>query len=236
MTSRQPGLIFKLCGFEHRSLPFIHFSSLIFAIMGKSKPSGAPPPPSEAVPAPAEAGVCAICYEVIEKNEEFMEGMQTRLGPHGAQCNGLIAGCAARCTDQVNTVVDSYRSMFVLALPVQCGLAAAVTAGRKLRPPLSRGGLSVFKCTTHPSCLFIVECSRCGRWNVHMDCGTGYLEEYISEPGLGLLKQHKGVLHTLRGVVAGVGPTFLQSKCHGLYRLPAGIDGQATPPPPCACK
>ncbi|KAL4447343.1 hypothetical protein ABPG77_007376 [Micractinium sp. CCAP 211/92] len=65
--------------------------------MGKSKPSGAPPPPSEAVPAHAEAGVCAICYEVIEKNEEFME----------------------------------------------------------------------------------VECSRCGRWNVHMDCGTGYLEEYI---------------------------------------------------------
>lgn len=66
--------------------------------MGKGKPSEAPAAPDQAVPPPAEAGVCVICSEVIDKgDEEFME----------------------------------------------------------------------------------VGCSRCGRWSLHMDCGVGYLEEYI---------------------------------------------------------
>lgn len=49
--------------------------------MGKAKPSEAPAAPDQAVPPPAEAGVCVMCSEVIDKDEEFIEGEQGRLEP-----------------------------------------------------------------------------------------------------------------------------------------------------------
>lgn len=109
--------------------------------MGKGKPSEAPAAPDQAVPPPAEAGVCVICSEVIDKgDEEFMEGKQAGFGPAERQNETLIAVCAAYCCRQVLCALKRCCSGLTgapgaLLVPSASPLRPAA---RRLRPPLSQ--------------------------------------------------------------------------------------------------